>query len=63
MLDTDDEREARAAVYRQSAMTLRRLAAEIRFDFCRREQLCALAGAFDRLAVRLEELPLKHAAD
>ena len=63
MSDTEDEREARAAVYRQNAITLRRLAAEIRFDFCRREQLGALADGFDRLADRLEVSPLAHAAD
>lgn len=59
----DDEQDTRAAIYRQSATALRELAAEIRFDFCRREQLLCLAGGFDRLAERLEGAPLKHAAD
>ena len=63
MLDTEDERATRAAVYRENAITLRRLAAEIRFDFCRREQLCVLAGAFDRLADRVAGPALKEAAD
>jgi hypothetical protein len=49
--------------YRQTARTLRQLAAEIRYDFCRREQLLALADGFDRYAERLEAPPLKHAAD
>ena len=63
MSDTEDEREARAAVYRQNAITLRRLAAEIRFDFCRQSQLCALAAGFERFAERLEVSPLAQAAD
>ena len=54
---------SRAAAYRQSARRLRRIAAELRFDLCRREQLLALAGGFDRLADKLEGSPLKHAAD
>jgi hypothetical protein len=59
----DDEQESRAAMYRQSATALRQIAAEFRFDFCRRDQLLCLAGGFDRLAERLEGSPLKHAAD
>ena len=63
MLDVEDDRRERAALYRQSAETLRRLAAEVRYDFCRREQLLALADGFDRYVERLEAPPLKHAAD
>ena len=55
--------DERAALYRQSARTLRQLAAEVRFDFCRREQLLALAAGFDRFADRVEQAPLKRAAD
>jgi hypothetical protein len=47
----------------QRSSGLRRLAAEIRFDFCRRQQLLALADGFDRFAQRLERSPLKEAAD
>ena len=36
----------RAATYRENAGTWRRLASQIRFDLCRRQQLGALAGAF-----------------
>jgi len=54
---------ARAETYRQSARRLRRIAAEMRFDLCRREQLLSLAGGFERLADKLEGSPLKHAAD
>jgi hypothetical protein len=50
----DDEQQAPAALYRQTARTLRQLAAQIRFDFCRREQLLALADGFDRYVERLE---------
>jgi hypothetical protein len=57
------EDEARAALYRQSARRLRQIAAELRFDLCRREQLLSLAGAFERLADRLEDSPAKQAAD
>jgi hypothetical protein len=53
----------RAATYRENAGTLRRLASQIRFDLCRRQQLGAFARAFDRLAEKLEGSPLKHAAD
>ena len=63
MVDEQNEDECRAALYRQSANSLRRIAADLRFDFCRREQLLSLAGGFDRLAKRLERLPLKDAAD
>jgi hypothetical protein len=60
---TRQDDETRAAQYRQSASRLRRIAAELRFDLCRREQLRSLADAFDRLADRLYGSPLKHAAD
>ena len=63
MDDEQAERKARAAMYRSSAITLRRIAAEIRFDFCRQEQLLSLAAGFDRLANRVEPSPLKQAAD
>jgi hypothetical protein len=53
----------RAAQYRQNAETLRQLATQIRFDLCRREQLLALAGAFDRLAARVEGPCLHEAAN
>ncbi len=59
----DAEQGARAAVYRHNAGTLRLLAAEIRFDFCRRDQLIALAAGFERLAERLEGSPLECPAD
>ena len=55
--------EDRAELYRQSAETLRQLAAEMRFDFGRRQQLLTLANAFERLADRLERSPLNRAAD
>jgi hypothetical protein len=58
-----DERTAQAAMYRWSATTLRQIAAEVRFDFCRRDRLLSLAESFDRLAERLEGSPLKRAAD
>jgi hypothetical protein len=61
--DSPSEQEARAAMYRESADKLRQLAAEVRFDFGRRGQLLALAGAFDRLAVLLEGSPTKGAAE
>jgi hypothetical protein len=51
--DAEDDRE-RAVLYRQSAEHLRNLAAEVHFDFCRREQLLALAAGFHRLAARIE---------
>jgi hypothetical protein len=47
----------------RSATTLRQIAAEVRFDFCRRDRLLSLAESFDRLAERLEGSPLKRAAD
>jgi hypothetical protein len=61
--DDPSEQEDRAEIHRQTAERLRQLAAEVRFDFCRREQLLSLAAAFDRLAVRLEGSPVKRAAD
>jgi hypothetical protein len=50
-------------MYRWSATTLRQIAAEVRFDFCRRDRLLSLAESFDRLAERPEGSPLKRAAD
>jgi hypothetical protein len=57
------EQEPRAALYRQTARTLRQLAAEIRFDFRRRSQLLALSAGVDRYADRIEGLPIREAAD
>ena len=57
------EEDTGAALYRQSAERLRQIAADMRFDLCRREQLLALASGFDRLAERVEGSPLKQAAD
>jgi hypothetical protein len=62
MNNEQEERTAQAAMYR-SATTLRQIAAEVRFDFCRRDRLLSLAESFDRLAERLEGSPLKRAAD
>ena len=59
----DGEQEARAALYRQTASTLRQLAAKVRFDFRRRSQLLALAAGFDRYADRIEGSPIREAAD
>ena len=63
--DKLDEEVERAALYRRSAEHLRQLAAEVRFDFCRREQLLALAAGFDRFADRLERMDqgVKRTAD
>ena len=63
MLYDENNSEARAATYRENATTLRRLAAQIGFDFCRRDQLLALAAGFDRLAERVEGSCMKEAAD
>jgi hypothetical protein len=62
MLHDEDFPDPRAASYRQSARKLRRVAAGIRFDLCRREQLLALARGFDRLAERLEGCCIEEAA-
>ena len=51
-----DAEDDRAELYRQSAERLRLLAAKVRFDFGRQQQLLALAEAFDRLAERVETL-------
>jgi len=63
MLHDADNPDRRTDTYRESARKLRRLAFEIEYDFCRREQLRALAGAFDRLADRVEGADLPRAAD
>jgi hypothetical protein len=47
-----DSEEDCAALYRRSAENLRHLAAQVRFNFGRQQQLLALAEAFDRLAER-----------
>ena len=48
------ERTHDPAHYREIAETLRGLAANSRFDLCRRAQLLALAASFERLAGRVE---------
>ena len=58
-----DEEEAGASNYRETARKLRRLAGELRFDLCRREQLLALADGFERLAERLTRRFKAEAAD
>jgi hypothetical protein len=64
MNNEQEERTAQAVMYRWSATTLRQqIAAEVRFDFCRRDRLLSLAESFDRLAERPEGSPLKRAAD
>ena len=47
-----DSEEDRAELYRRSAENLRQVAAQVRFNFGRQQQLLALAEAFDRLAER-----------
>ena len=59
----DSEQQARATFYRETARTLRRLAAEIRYDFRRQSQLGALADGFDRYADRVEGSLLADVAD
>lgn len=51
-----EARHPRAEKYRDSAETLRRLAARLHFDVERRGQLLALADEFDRLADYVEGL-------
>ena len=64
MVDEQSQQDqTRASLYRQSASRLRRIAAELRFDLCRRQQMLSLAGGFERFADKLEGSPLKHAAD
>jgi hypothetical protein len=55
--------EDRAATYRANGEMLRQIAIKMRFDVCRRQQLLALADAFDRLADSLEQATIKEAAD
>jgi hypothetical protein len=52
-----DIEEDRAEYYWQTAERLRHLAAQVRFNFGRQQQLLALAKAFDRLAERIELSP------
>ena len=47
----------RAAKYRDTAETLRRLAGRLHFDFGRRAELMVLADEFDRLADYVEGGP------
>lgn len=58
-----EDAEAGASNYRQTASKLRRLAGELRFDFCRRNQLLALADGFERSADRLKKRFETEAAD
>ena len=51
MLDEEDRERAR--YYRATARKLRELAAAVRYDFRRRDQLLALAAGFDRAADRV----------
>ena len=57
------EDEERVVLYRESAVKLRELAGKVRFDFTRKQQLLLMADAFDRAAARIEEPPVKRAAD
>jgi hypothetical protein len=57
------EDEQRAALYRRSADNLREFANMIHFELGRRAQLLSMADAFDRAAARIEEPPVKRAAD
>jgi hypothetical protein len=57
---SDDER---AAYHRRTAETIRRLAAQIRFDHLRKRQLLALADAFDRLAGPIAKRGINEAAN
>ena len=50
---SEKSEEMRAEQHRETAERLRSLAAEIRFDLLRQQQLLALADAFDRLADRV----------
>jgi hypothetical protein len=58
-----EDQEAGASNYRETASKLRRLAGELRFDLCRRNQLLALADGFERLADRLRKRFTTEAAD
>jgi hypothetical protein len=57
------EAEERVVLYRESAVNLRELARKVHFDLTRRQQLLLMADAFDRAAARIEEAPVKRAAD
>jgi hypothetical protein len=52
LLDEDDRERAR--YYRATARNLCELAAAVKYDLRRREQLFALAAGFDRAADRVE---------
>ena len=58
--DNASAEEDRVEVYRETAEKLRQLAADVRFDFGRREQLLALAAAFDRLATQIARSQVDH---
>ena len=58
-----EDQEAGASNYRETASKLRRLAGELRFDLCRRNQLLALADGFERLADQLRKRFTTEAAD
>ena len=51
----DAEPQSRAAYLRGVAETLRGIAAQLRYDFRRRDQLLALAAGFERFADRVEQ--------
>lgn len=53
----DEEDRERARYYRATARKLRELAAAVKYDFRRRQQLHALAAGFDRAADRVEANP------
>ena len=50
----DEAHQSRAEHFRGVADNLRRLAAELRHDLCRKDQILALADGFERFAERLE---------
>jgi len=51
----DNSLESRAAYFRSVAERLRRIAAGLRYDLRRADQLRALADGFERFAARLEQ--------
>ncbi|MBV9016728.1 MAG: hypothetical protein JO213_14255 [Alphaproteobacteria bacterium] len=51
----DEDPQVKAEYLRGVAEELRQIAAELRYDLRRREQLFALAAGFERFAERLEK--------
>ena len=51
----DEAPQSRVEYFRGVADTLRGIAAQLRYDFRRRDQLLALAAGFERFAIRLEQ--------